>query len=275
MLPSFILSLREGIEAALIIGIILGVLNKLNQQELKASLWRGVLLAVGLSVAFGIGLNAIGMEFSGRSEEIFEGLAMLLAAAFLTWMIMWMQREGGQLQREIENRTVQATYRRGSTALFFLAFLAVFREGIELALFLIATRMATDPVSVLIGASLGFAAAILLGWLLFTSTRRLNLKRFFQITNVLLLFFAAGLVAHGVHELNEARWIPTIIEPVWDINHIISDNSQVGSIFKALFGYNGNPSLTEVLAYVGYFAVLGIIIFRSQRNLIKTEAAAV
>jgi len=275
MLPSFILSLREGIEAALIIGIILGVLNKLNQQELKASLWRGVLLAVGLSVAFGIGLNAIGMEFSGRSEEIFEGLAMLLAAAFLTWMIMWMQREGGQLQREIENRTVQATYRRGSTALFFLAFLAVFREGIELALFLIATRMATDPVSVLIGASLGFAAAILLGWLLFTSTRRLNLRRFFQITNVLLLFFAAGLVAHGVHELNEARWIPTIIEPVWDINHIISDNSQVGSIFKALFGYNGNPSLTEVLAYVGYFAVLGIIIFRSQRNLIKTEAAAV
>jgi len=275
MLPSFILSLREGIEAALIIGIILGVLNKLSQQELKSSMWRGVLLAVGLSVAFGIGLNAIGMEFSGRFEEIFEGLAMLLAAAFLTWMILWMQREGGQLQREIENRTVQATYRRGSTALFFLAFLAVFREGIELALFLIATRMATDPVSVLVGASLGFSAAILLGWLLFTSTRRLNLKRFFQITNVLLLFFAAGLVAHGVHELNEARWIPTIIEPVWDINHIISDNSQVGSIFKALFGYNGNPSLTEVLAYVGYFAVLGIIIFRSQRNLIKTEAAAV
>jgi high-affinity iron transporter len=275
MLPSFILSLREGIEAALIIGIILGVLNKLNQQELKSSMWRGVLLAVGLSVAFGIGLNALGMEFSGRFEEIFEGLAMLLAAAFLTWMILWMQREGGQLQREIENKTVQATYRRGSTALFFLAFLAVFREGIELALFLIATRMATDPVSVLVGASLGLAAAIFLGWLLFSSTRRLNLKRFFQITNFLLLFFAAGLVAQGVHELNEARWIPTIIESVWDINHIISDNSQVGGIFKALFGYNGNPSLTEVLAYVGYFVVLGIIIFRSQRNLIKTEAAAV
>jgi high-affinity iron transporter len=275
MLPSFILSLREGIEAVLIIGIILGVLNKLNQQGLKSFMWRGVLLAAGLSIAFGIGLNALGMEFTGRFEEIFEGLAMLLAAAFLTWMILWMQRGGGQLHGELEDKTIQAMYRRGSAALFFLAFLAVFREGIELALFLIATRMATDPVSVLVGASLGFAAAILLGWLFFTSTRRLNLKRFFQITNLLLLFFAAGLVAHGVHELNVAGWIPTLIEPVWDINHIINENSQAGSIFKALFGYNGNPSLTEVLAYAGYFLLLGIIIFRKQRNLMNTKAAAV
>jgi high-affinity iron transporter len=274
MLPSFLLSLREGIEAALIIGIIIGVLTKINHPELKPVVWRGVILAVLLSFVFGIGLNAIGMEFTGKLEEVFEGFAMLLAAAILTWMILWMQRQGGQIQRDLEARTVQATFKAGGSALFILAFLAVFREGIELALFLIATRMASDTLSVIIGAVLGLCAAITLGWLLFASTRRLNLKRFFQVTNVLLLFFAAGLVAHGVHELIEAGWIPGIIDPLWDINHILSDQSEFGGILKALFGYNGNPALTEVIAYLAYFAILGTIIIRGQRKQINTEPAA-
>jgi high-affinity iron transporter len=115
----------------------------------------------------------------------------------------------------------------------------------------------------------------LLGWLLFTSTRRLKLRNFFQVTNILLLFFAAGLVAHGVHELIEAGWIPALIDPVWDINHILSENSEIGGILKALFGYNGNPALTEVLAYLAYFAILGTFIFRNQRKQINTEPAAV
>ncbi len=129
MLPSFLLSLREGIEAALIIGIIIGVLTKINRQELKPVVWRGVILAIVLSFAFGLGLNAIGMEFTGQLEEVFEGLAMLLAAAILTWMILWMQRQGGQIQLELEAKTVQATFKGGASALFILAFLAVFREG--------------------------------------------------------------------------------------------------------------------------------------------------
>lgn len=274
MLPSFLLSLREGIEAALIIGIIIGVLTKINRQELKPVVWRGVILAIVLSFAFGLGLNAIGMEFTGQLEEVFEGLAMLLAAAILTWMILWMQRQGGQIQRELEAKTVHATFKGGASALFILAFLAVFREGIELALFLIATRMASDTISVIVGSILGLSTAVLLGWILFTSTKRLNLKNFFQVTNILLLFFAAGLVAYGVHELIEAGWIPAIIDPVWDINHILSDKSELGGILKALFGYNGNPALTEVIAYLGYFAILGTIIIRSQWKQVKAEPAA-
>jgi high-affinity iron transporter len=274
MLPSFLLSLREGIEAALVIGIIIGVLNKTHHRELRPAVWRGVILAVVLSFAFGIGINAIGMEFTGYFEKVFEGLAMLLAAAVLTWMILWMRNQGGQIQRELETRTLQATVKGGTSALFALAFLAVFREGIELVLFLIAARMASDTISVIIGAGLGLGAAIMLGWLLFASTRRLNLKRFFQVTNILLLFFAAGMVAYGVHELIEAGWIPAIIDPLWDINHILSDKSEVGSLLKALFGYNGNPALTEVIAYLGYFAILGTIMIRSQRNQIKAEPAA-
>lgn len=275
MFPSFLLSLREGIEAALIIGIIIGALNKLHQGELKPVVWRGVAMAVVLSFVFGLGLNYLGMEFSGQFEEVFEGLAMLLAAAILTWMILWMMRHGGELQRNLEAKTAHATLNRGGSALFILAFIAVFREGVELALFLMAARMVSDPISVLVGAVFGLGVAILLGWMLFATTRRLNLRLFFQTTSVLLLFFAAGLVAYGVHELNEAGWVPAMIENVWNINHIISDKSEVGLILKALFGYNGNPSLTEVLAYLSYFIVLGTILIRNQRKRVNTKAVAV
>lgn len=275
MFPSFLLSLREGIEAALIIGIIIGALNKLHQEELKPVVWRGVAIAVVLSFVFGLGLNYLGMEFTGQLEEVFEGLAMLLAAAILTWMILWMMRHGSEIQRDLEAKTAHATLNRSGSALFILAFLAVFREGIELALFLMAARIASDPISVLVGATFGLGGAIILGWMLFATTRRLNLRQFFQTTNVLLLFFAAGLVAFGVHELNEAGWVPAVIENVWNINHIISDKSEVGLILKALFGYNGNPSLTEVLAYLSYFIVLGTILLRNQRKQVKTKAVAV
>jgi high-affinity iron transporter len=215
------------------------------------------------------------MEFTGQLEEVFEGLAMLLAAAILTWMILWMMRHGSEIQRDLEAKTAHATLNRGGSALFILAFLAVFREGIELALFLMAARIASDPISVLVGATFGLGGAILLGWMLFATTRRLNLRQFFQTTNVLLLFFAAGLVAYGVHELNEAGWVPAVIENVWNINHIISDKSEVGLILKALFGYNGNPSLTEVLAYLSYFIILGTILIRNQRKQVNTKAVAV
>ena len=272
MFPSFLLSLREGLEAALIIGIILGALGKLRQEELKPVVWRGVGVAVALSLVVGLGLNLLGMEFGGQLEEAFEGVAMLLAAAILTWMILWMQRRGGQMQRDIEAKTTHAALKRGGSALFILAFLAVFREGIELALFLMAARMASSPIETIVGAILGLGGAIALGWMIFSTTRRLNLRHFFQITNVLLLFFAAGLVGLGIHELNEAGWVPAIVENVWDINYILSDKSEVGEILKALFGYNGNPSLSEVIAYLGYFAILGTILLKNQRNQLKTRA---
>jgi high-affinity iron transporter len=167
------------------------------------------------------------MEFEGQLEEAFEGTAMLLAAAILTWMILWMQSQGSEIQRDIETKTAHAALKRGGSALFFLAFLAVFREGIELALFLMATRMASSPIEALVGAILGLGVAILIGWMIFSTTRKLNLRQFFQTTNVLLLLFAVGLVALGIHELNEVGWVPQIIDHVWDINYILSDNRKL------------------------------------------------
>jgi high-affinity iron transporter len=256
MLASFLLSLREGLEAALIIGIVLGVLFKIKRTDLNGVVWHGVGLAVLLSILAAVLLNMLGMEFEGKGEEIFEGVVMLLAAGVLTWMILWMKNHGGNLMNEIEEQTNMAALGNGQKALFVLAFLSVFREGIELALFLLAARLTSSPVQTVSGAILGLLGAAILGWTLFTSTMKLSLRGFFSATNVLLIIFAAGLVGLGVHEFNEAGLIPSVIEHVWDINGILNDEGEVGLLLKALVGYNGNPSLTEVIAYLTYLIVI-------------------
>jgi high-affinity iron transporter len=170
-------------------------------------------------------------------------------------MIVWMQKQGKNLKKNIESETSQAL-NTGEKALFSLAFISVFREGLELALFLLATSFVSSGTLTFAGALIGLTAAVILGWVIFSSSSRLSVRGFFQVTNLLLILFAAGLVAYGVHELNEAGWIPSIVEHVWDINHLINEKSQLGLILKALFGYNGNPSLTEVTAYALYFVIM-------------------
>ena len=271
MLPSYLLSLREGIEAALIIGIVLGALRQMRRTDLSSAVWIGVISASVLSVLAGVLLTTFGLSFEGRSEQIFEGITMLLAASVLTWMIFWMSRQARNIKGELESGVHKAAFEGGKRGLFALAFLAVLREGIELALFLVASVFASDVQQTLIGASLGLSTAILLGWSLFATTVRLNLHRFFQVTGFLLILFAAGLVAYGVHEFNEAGLIPSVVEHVWDVNPILDENATLGSMLKALFGYNGNPSLTEVLAYFAYF----VAIFFGLRLSAQRKMAAV
>lgn len=273
MFASFLLSLREGLEAALIIGIVLGVLVKLKRTDMNGVVWRGVGLAALLSLVAALALNLLGMEFEGRGEEIFEGIAMLLAAGVLTWMILWMKNHGSTLKSEIEEQTNQAALGKGQKALFALAFLAVFREGIELALFLLAARLTSSPLQTVSGALLGLISAAFLGWIVFSSTMRLSLRNFFGATNILLVIFAAGLVGLGVHEFNEAGIVPSVIENVWNINAILSDKSEVGLLLKALVGYNGNPSLTEVGAYVGYLVILAVILILQGKNQIPASVS--
>lgn len=274
MLASLLLSLREGLEAALIIGIVLGVLLKLKRVELNRQVWAGTGFAVLASLLVAIMLNLLGMEFEGRGEQIFEGVAMLLAAGVLTWMIFWMHSTAGNLKQEIESQTKDAVQGKGGRALFILAFLAVFREGVELALFLLAVQQTSSPLQTLSGALLGLAGAVVLGWFLFNSTRKLSLRGFFRVTNVLLIIFAAGLVAYGVHEFNEAGIIPPVIEHVWDINHILSDSSEIGLLLKALVGYNGNPSLTEVIAYLVYVGVIVTSVLTRKQTMAPAATSA-
>jgi high-affinity iron transporter len=256
MIAGFMLGLREGIEAALIVGIVFGVLTKIKRTEFAPVVWGGVVAAIFVSLGVALALNRVGASLEGEAEEIFEGLTMLLAAGLLTWMIFWMQSQGSQIKQMLESDVQRAASSGQIWGLFTIPFITVLREGIETALFLTAAAMTANAQETFIGGLAGLLTAAVLGWLLFAATARLNVRRFFQITSVFLILFAAGLLAHGVHELNEVGWIPTIVEHVWDLNPILDENSTLGLFLKTLFGYNGNPSLTEVIAYLGYFVVL-------------------
>ena len=259
MFASFLITLREGLEAALIIGIVLSVLRRLGRTDRSRIVWTGVLVAVAVSLAVGLALHVLGITLEGRGEAIFEGVAMLLAAGVLTWMIFWMQRQGRHIQAQLESDVRAAVAAGSAWGLFSLAFVAVVREGIETALFLTAAAFSATPAQTLVGGALGLAVAVTLGWLMFAAGTRLNVRAFFRVTGILLLLFAAGLIAQGVHELQEAALLPAFVEHVWDINPILDEKSPVGQFLKSLFGYNGNPSLLEVIAYAFYLSIVGFL----------------
>jgi high-affinity iron transporter len=281
MLPSYLLSLREGLEAALIIGIALGALTKMKRGDLAPALWAGTLSAVVTSLLGAAILTRLGLSLAGAAEQVFEGITMLLAAGLLTWMIFWMDGQGRHLRADLEAGIGRAAATSGKRAMFSLAFLAVVREGIELALFLTASffvgnnaEVASNTIQTLAGAILGLGTAVLLGWTLFATTVRLDLHRFFQATGALLVLFAAGLVAHGVHEFNEVGWIPGVIEPIWDVNALVDEGSLPGQLLKTLFGYNGNPSLTEMLFYFAFLAAVVAVLRRRRPVAARAPTAA-
>jgi len=278
MLPTYLLSLREGLEAALIIGIVLGALQKIRRTDLASTVWFGTFLAVFLSILTALFLTTLGLRLEGTAEEVYEGITMLIAAGLLTWMIFWMSRQARTLKAELEAGVNKAAAGSGKASLFWLAFIAVVREGVELAFFITAAFFAggyedvsANTIQTLTGVVLGLGTSILLGWSLFASTVRLDLRRFFQVTGFILILFAAGLVAHGIHEFNEVGWIPPLVEHIWDVNAVIDETSVFGELLKTLFGYNGNPSLTEMIGYFGYLIVV-LILF--QRGTIKSKVQA-
>lgn len=273
-MPAFFISLREGLEAALIAGILFGTLRRLGQQHLARYVWLGIISAAALSAVVALALTAAGLSFEGRSEEIFEGIMLISAAALLTGMIFWMQRKGSEVRAALEAETRRAAgteakgiFPGGAWALFAIAFVAVMREGIELALLLVATTFEASALGAITAAALGIGSAALLGVLMYMGVVKLDVRQFFRVTNVLLLLFAAGMVGLGVHEFIEAGLLPAIVDPVWNINSLISDSSGVGELLKGLFGYNGNPALTEILAYSAYILLTGWALTRIRRPM--------
>src|SRR5829696_3648627 len=279
MLPTYLLSLREGLEAALIIGIVLGAVNKIRRTDLVPTVWLGTLSAVGVSILTAFILTTFGMSLEDPGEAIFEGITMLIAAGILTWMIFWMGKQARFLKSELEAGVNKAAASAGKSAVFWLAFVAVVREGIELALFITAAFFAgnqggvtSDIIQTLVGTILGVGTAALLSWTLFATTVRLDLRRFFQVTGFLLILFAAGLVAHGVHEFNEVGWIPSIVEHVWNLDAVISESSLAGQLLQTLFGYNSSPALTEMITYVLYLAIVSILWRRDNKPRVAATA---
>jgi len=262
--PALLLGLREGLEAAIILGIVVGLLQRTGNGAYARFVWVGAAAAGALSLAVAAVLFVLGRRLEGAAEAVFEGAMMFLAAGLLTWMIFWMQRQGRAMRSNLEGEIRRALTQRQRWGLAGLAFVAVAREGLELALFLTAAALSTSEGLVALGGLAGVLGAGLLGWGLYASTVRLDVRRFFDVSGALLLLFAAGLVAHGVHEFNEVRWIPAVVEPLWNVNGVLDENGPLGAVLKALFGYNGNPSLSEVLSYLAYLASVAALLLRGR-----------
>jgi high-affinity iron transporter len=211
----------------------------------------------------GAAIYLLAGEFSGQAEEVFEGAAMFLAVGVLTWMIFWMRKQAINIKVHLHAQIHSVLTSGSSLGLVMLAFVVVVREGIETVLFLFAAnRVDESPLLFTIGGFLGLAIAIVIGYSIYKGTSGLNLRTFFNVTSLVLIFFAAGLLAYGIHEFIEAGIIPPLVDPVWDINHILSEKSTFGLFLKAILGYNGNPSLVEVVAYPVYLALVLGFYFR-------------
>lgn len=260
MLAALIIALREGLEAALIVGIVLAYLLKTGRQHHFKYVFLAVIVASLLSFTFAMIFQLIAGGFTGANAEIFEGIFTLIAAGLLTTMIVWMDRQAPKLRGDIEQK-IDITMGSPVFGVFLVVFTAVFREGVETVLFLFAIPV-EDQTSWL-GVIIGFGVAIGFALLYFLGSKRINLRTFFKITTIMLILFAAGMLAYGIHELQEAGVLPIVIEHVWDINFLIDETSPLGQILKGLLGYNANPSLLEIIFYFSYLIAITVyFIFR-------------
>lgn len=259
---TFIVVFREALEAGLILGIVLTVLLRLNAKRYFSHVLASSAAAVFLSYGLGVWLAGLTEQAQDSWAPVIEGVISLLACAVLTYMFFWMERQARFIKSEIESKMETALSKKDYFAIVSLPFFAVLREGAETVLFLKAVSMQSGGVVSWAGGLAGCALAVAITLLIFMGGKKIALKPLFRSTGILIVFIAAGLLAYGIHELGEVGWVPEIIEHVYDINPVLNEKKGIGSFLKALFGYNGNPSLTEVIAYWGYLLVILVAVRR-------------
>lgn len=274
MLASFLITFREALEAALIIGIIVAYVAKIGRKDLNRYINIGILGAIIASMAVALVFKLIYGELQGTAEQLFDGAASLAAAIVLTYMIFWMAHNSKKIKGEVQEKIDISISKGQMMGVAALSFIAVFREGVETVLFL-GTLAIQSPADTILGFIIGLAVVIALSFILFKGMHSLDVGKFFRYTSVLLILFSAGLVATAIHEFNEAGIVPEIKEHVWDINPpqnpdgsypILNENGLIGGSLKAMVGYSGAPSLTMVLAYAAYWIITGIFVYRSYRK---------
>jgi high-affinity iron transporter len=249
---TFIIALREGLEASLIVGILLAYLHKSDRKHLRAPLWGGVSLAVALSLALGAFLTYTSHELPAHGEEVFAGTLAVVAVTLVTWMVFWMKRTARNMRSELEGKVTQAAH-IGALAMIATAFVAVAREGLETALF-IYTNFATVKTSrgPSIGLVLGLCAAIGLGFLIYRRTVSINLGKFFKVTGIALIVVAAGVLANGIGDLQEAGWIPGAGAQAWNIESWLAPDSLVGSALAGSIGFSSAMTWLQVAVWATY-----------------------
>ncbi len=277
--PSFLITFREALEAALIVAIMVSYLKKVGKGELNRYVYLGSGGAVVASLILGLIVQSVYGELKGVSAQLFEGAASLTAVVVLTYMIFWMTEHSKRIRGELQEKIDVAITKGELFGITILAFIAVFREGLETVLFLTAAFF-LDPFGVVVGVILGSTIVLLLAVLLMRGAYRLDISKFFRYTSVLLILFAAGLAGYGVHELIEAGEGSGIEFGVWsqhayDINPpmnpdgsypLLHENGVIGSVFKALIGYDGNPEWLRVIIYIGYWLIVGTYVLKTYRK---------
>jgi high-affinity iron transporter len=273
MLATFFLMLREGLEAALIVGIIAAYLVKIGRRDALGKVATGVAAAIGLSIAIGLAVTLTIRDLPLVVQETAEGLAAVLAVGVLTWMLFWMRRQGRMLKGELEQGVDRALTDGSTLALVALAFISVIREGVETVLFLIPIlSFQGTGIDTVLGGVLGLAVAVAFGWAIFVAGVRINLRRFFTVTGVVLIFVSAGLVAFAIHEFGEAGLIANT-GVAFNLQGILPDNGPLGSVLRGLFGYRAAPTPLELLGYFAYLVPV-LFLFVIDRPLLRRPAVA-
>ena len=247
--------LREGVEASLIVGIILAYLAKTGNRHHFRKIWAGTGAALGVSLVLGIVLFLTLGGFEEPYEQLFEATAMFLAAGVLTWMLFWMRRQARMVKGELQAAVDRVLSAGSAWGLAVLAFTAVIREGIETSLFLVGQLSAAQggAISVLIGALIGLAIAAAIGYVIYVGSRRINYGTFFRVTGLALIFIAAGLLSYAVHELVEVGVITFGTQPAFDISAILPHQGNLlGEFLRALVGYSSRPEVVTVVVYLLY-----------------------
>ena len=253
MLANYLIGLREGLEASLVIGILLAYLVKVERRDLMPAVWGGVLAAAGISIGFGALLTFGPSNLSFQAQEAIGGTLSIVAVGLITWMIFWMARMARTMRAELHAKLDQAV-NAGAMAVFVVAILAVGREGLETALYLWVGAQAAQTSSVLplLGAVLGLATSFLVGWAIYRGALRLNLRTFFAWTGVFLIVVAAGVLAYGVHDLQEAGILPGVNNLAFDVSGTIPPSSLIGTVLKGVFNFSPATTWLQAIVWVAY-----------------------
>ncbi|MER5488685.1 iron uptake transporter permease EfeU [Streptomyces sp. NPDC002812] len=275
MFSNYLIGLREGLEASLVVCILIAYLVKTGNKDKLAPLWLGVGLAAALSLAFGAGLEFGTQELTFKAQEAIGGTLSIVAVGLVTWMVFWMKRTARHLKAELHGK-LDAALAMGTGALVATAFLAVGREGLETSLFVWrSVHAAGDGAGPLIGVLLGIGSSILLGWLFYRGALKINLSKFFTWTGAMLVVVAAGVLAYGVHDLQEADFLPGLTNKAFDVSSAIPPDSWYGTLLKGTLNFQPDPTVLQVIVWALYLVpVLALFLAPSLVKRSKPEAAA-
>jgi len=274
MLATLVIFLREGVEASMIIAILLAYLNRIGHREHFRDVFLGVGAALILATAGGtVAYETIRSYDGSRVQTIFETVTYLLAAGVLTYMTFWMRNHARSLSKELRARAEAALDGRARWGLGLLAFQAVCREGLETVVFTLAIIFSTSASGALGGAAIGLAGALGIAFVIYKLGHKLNLAKFFTVIGVLLMVFAAGLLANSVENMQQLGWLPILNNPMWHSGSVLSEDSAFGDVLHSFFGYSSAPTPLQLLVYVGYVVIvvaayLGLRTRFSQRHAI-------